>query len=345
MDIAAVAFRVPSRKLSNGDIIARLDQQNPSLPSPLKRPYLDLVRTLLDETGAETRYVRDVAGGESAQDLVLGAIRDALQAAAMQPGEIDLLIYCGVGRGFLEPANAYFFAEAAGMSEANCFDITDACMSWVRALHIAHQMLSNRVYRNIMIINGEFHLGIHDNWRIEGLRSLRYTFPMYTIGEAATATILSRSDRAWKFSFLSRPQFAELCTIPLHDYESFCGERAKIGLNGVNVLTSWGKPLLHEGKELLRELLLRTIADTGSKKLYFPHAPSETIYSEGMLEVGIPAARTYLRVYREFGNLVSASLPVGLSCAACEGALQRGDDIALVPVSAGLVAAVVEFTF
>jgi hypothetical protein len=43
----------------------------------------------------------------------------------MAPEDIDLLIYCGVGRGFLEPANAYFYAKARDMRTTNCFDITD----------------------------------------------------------------------------------------------------------------------------------------------------------------------------------------------------------------------------
>ncbi len=46
-----------------------------------------------------------------------------------------------------------------------------------------------------MIVNGEFnmHHGLPDNFKVTSLRQVEYTFPTYTIGEAATATIVSGS--------------------------------------------------------------------------------------------------------------------------------------------------------
>jgi acyl-CoA:acyl-CoA alkyltransferase len=81
--------------------------------------------------------------------------------------------------------------------DCSCFDIADACMSWIRALEISYHFLRSGRYRRIMIVNGEFnhHHGFPDNFRIRNLRQLEYTFPTYTIGEAASATIVGPSDR------------------------------------------------------------------------------------------------------------------------------------------------------
>ncbi|MEL7509787.1 MAG: 3-oxoacyl-[acyl-carrier-protein] synthase III C-terminal domain-containing protein [Cyanobacteria bacterium J06554_1] len=79
--------------------------------------------------------------------------------------------------------------------------------------------------------------------------------------------------------------------------------------------------------------------------MYFPHASSKTIYEESLSLYSISVSQVYLNVYPKFGNLVSASLPVGLSLAQAEGVLKSGDPIALIPVSAGLVAALVQLTF
>jgi acyl-CoA:acyl-CoA alkyltransferase len=49
----------------------------------------------------------------------------AFRKASVTSGDIDLLIYCGVDKGFVEPANAYFFADALGM-RAQCYDLVDA---------------------------------------------------------------------------------------------------------------------------------------------------------------------------------------------------------------------------
>ena len=55
---------------------------------------------------------------------------------------------------------------------------------------------------------GEFHRGFHDNWEIRDYKALLHTFPMYTIGEATTATVLTPSDEEWTFDYRSRPEFA-----------------------------------------------------------------------------------------------------------------------------------------
>jgi 3-oxoacyl-[acyl-carrier-protein] synthase III len=313
---------------------------------PIKKArYLKAVERLLTQTGAKTRYLRNVDAGEKAADLIFSAIDGALEKANMAPADIDLVIYCGVGRGFLEPANAYFYARAKGMHQANCFDVIDACMSWIRAAHIASLMLQSGAFKAAMIVNGEFHLGLHDTWEIRDFRALEYSFPMYTIGEAATATILLANDRPWQFSYLSQPEFADLCTIPLPGYAHFVEKSDRIGHNGINRFVSYGRELFREGGKYLGKVIAQSLADVTHPVWYFPHSPSKAIYEEYMPTFGVPIEKVYLKVYPEFGNVVSASIPVGLCLAEDEGVLRRGDDIALVPVSAGLVASVVQLTY
>ncbi|MGL5940012.1 MAG: 3-oxoacyl-[acyl-carrier-protein] synthase III C-terminal domain-containing protein [Waterburya sp.] len=198
----------------------------------------------------------------------------------------------------------------------------------------------------LLIVNGEFHLGFHDNWKIRDLRSLEYSFPMYTIGEAATATILTSSEEDWKFNYSSQPEFADLCTIPLPSHANFVEPNEKIGHNGIHNFVSYGKKLFETGLVSLGDLIKNTIDDPKQKVWYFPHAPSKKIYEEDLAQYsGIPSQNIYLKVYPQFGNLVSASIPVGLSLAKAEGQLKRGNPIALIPASAGIVTSVVQLTF
>lgn len=345
MKIASLAYRVPSWKVTNKALLSYIDKCNPTVPVFKKKPYLKIVENLLRKTGAESRYWRDPNINEKASELILGAINDALERANLSATDIDLLMYCGVGRGFLEPANAYFYARAAGMHRANCFDITDACMSWIRAAHIAQLMLKEGTFQRVMIINGEFHLGFHDNWEIRDMRSLEYSFPMYTIGEAATATILTAGGEDWKFAYSSKTEFADLCTIPLPSHANFVEPSEKVGHNGIYRFVSYGREIFKAGAVCLGELIEKTIDNPERNAWYFPHAPSKKVYQEEMPKYGVPAEKVYLKVYPQFGNLVSASIPVGLSLAQEEGQLDRGDPIVLIPVSAGMVASVVQLTF
>jgi acyl-CoA:acyl-CoA alkyltransferase len=346
MKIDSIAKRVPSWKVTNDNLLTHIDKCNPSIAETQKVVYLEIVKKLLRQTGAETRHWRNPQIDEKASDLIIGAMNDALEQANLLASQIDLLIYCGVGRGFLEPANAYFYAHATGMNRANCFDITDACMSWIRATHIAQLMLKAGTFKRVMIINGEFHLGFHDNWEIRSTRSLEYCFPMYTIGEAATATILVDSEEDWRFAYSSKTEFADLCTIPLPSYSNFVKPNEKIGHNGTYKFVSYGRELVKEGAVCIGELIQTTIDNPEENVVwYFPHTPSKKSYEEEMPKYGVPAKKIYLKVYPQFGNLVSASIPVGLSLAQAEGKLNRGDKIALIPVSAGMVASVVQLTF
>ena len=202
-------------------LIDMIDRSNQDISKLARFRYLQMVRVLYDRIGAQTRHVRDTERGERACDLILGAIDAALAKADLAPGDIDLVIYCGVGRGFIEPANAYFYAKARGMRRASCFDVTDACMSWIRALQIAYLTIRSGACRTAIVINGEFHLGMHDHWEIRSLSALKYCFPMYTIGEAATATVLVADEEEWKFDYSIRSDLADLCTIPLKGYEEF----------------------------------------------------------------------------------------------------------------------------
>ncbi len=344
MKIAAVSYRVPSTKVSNDDVIEHIARSNPNVTAARKERYLSAVRQLFNACGAHSRHWI-ATENDRPLDLILGAMDDALEQADMRANDIDLVIYCGVGRGFIEPANAYFYAKAKKMSKANCFDITDACMSWIRALHMSYMLLKAGYFRRAMIINGEFHFGIHDNWAMRDLRSLEHTFPMYTIGEAATATILVPSNEEWTFDYASQPELADLCTIPLPGYKDFAEPSKRIGLNGIGRFVSFGREILNHGSKITADLIRNSIEDLSSKAWYFPHAPSTTVYESVFKKLKAPTEKLFLDVFPRFGNIVSASIPVGLSLAREQARLNRGDPIALVPASAGMVASVVQFNF
>src|SRR5271157_5017407 len=206
MKIDSIGVRIPTRIVTNDEVLDLIAQHSTEASVLLVKTYQRIVRGLLSAAGSQTRHIRDEEKGEKASTFIIGAISDALEKASLEPKDIDLLIYCGVGKGFLEPANAYFYAQKLGM-HASCFDIVDACMSWIRALEVSYEFFKSGRYTHIMIANGEFnmHHGFTDNMKIRDLRQVAYTFPTYTIGEAASATILSASDCEWRFKYKSLP--------------------------------------------------------------------------------------------------------------------------------------------
>lgn len=350
MKIESIAVKIPSLKVTNQKILEMIDEHNPDGNPVTVKTYKRMIKHLLLKAGADVRYIRDKEKGERAATFIQEAMQEALDNSSVNKDEIDLLIYCGVGKGFIEPANAYFYANAMGMN-ASCFDICDACMSWIRALEVSYQFLQTGKYRKIMVINGEFNAyehGYPELFKIKDLKQVKYTFPTYTIGEAASATILTPSDNKWSFDYISKPEFSDLCNIPLESHGEFVNGSSRIALHGAHKFVSYGKEMIDHATIYLKELIKDTLGDKSAMNqpdLYFPHAATSTAYLLGGEDIGIDPDRIWTEVFPSFGNLVSASVPAGLNGAIKAGRLNRGDNIILFPASAGMVYAVVRTTF
>ena len=346
MRIEAVGVRIPTKKLTNDDILLELENQSNGINRTVLKTYQRMVKGMFKMAGSEVRHIRDTEKDERASTLIKGAMQDALDKAGLTKDDIDLLIYCGVGKGFLEPANAYFYAGTMGM-RCSCFDISDACMSWIRALEISYQFLASGRYRRIMIANGEFNSdhGFPDNFKVKSLRQVEYTFPTYTIGEAASATIVVASDHEWKFSFDSHPELCDLCTIPLRDFDNFVEPTHRLAKNGLYNFVSYGREMFDDAKENLAALLKNVIKDVNEPDIYFPHAASDAVYLAAGKKIGIDPDKLFSKVFPTYGNLVSASIPVAIDMALAEGRLKRGHKVVLCPASAGMVYGVVQFVY
>ena len=272
---------------------------------------------------------------------------EALAIAGLDKADIDLLISCGVGKGFLEPANAYFYAKALGM-KCHCFDVADACMSWVRSLEIAYHYLIHTGYQNIMIVNAEFtsyEYGYPEVFKIKSPNQLTYMFPAYTIGEGATATVMTNSKGEWRFDFESAPEMASLCSIPLNGYEDFCDKDEYIGLNGINGFVSFGKDLLEVAMERMTNLVFAKVRNISDPDIWFPHTAASTPYWRVAEILKIEPCKLYCKAFPAFGNLISASIPTAMQMAITENRLTRGDKVVLCPASAGMSFGVVQFVY
>jgi 3-oxoacyl-[acyl-carrier-protein] synthase III len=331
-------------RLNNDQLIDLLKTQKTSLSGGDFNKYCGRAARLLDQAGAKYRHMRDIEAGETAYQHIISAASSAISDACIDASEIDLVIYCGVGKGLIEPSNAYYYASELGMYTAECFDVADACMSWVRSMELAKLYLESSKAAKVMILTGEFHLNIRSPDQINDLDSLRYNFPAYTIGEAATATILEASSDPWDFQYVSRPEHFDLCTIPLHGYESYIRANDKVGINGVGKFASFGKELFEHATPLLQELLNSKGPKQEDVDLYIPHAPSKTAYLEGAKRLGIPSSKVFLKIFEEFGNIVSSSLPAAINQAKKIGLISEGSRLCLTPASAGISCACVTFT-
>ncbi|MFC4857918.1 3-oxoacyl-[acyl-carrier-protein] synthase III C-terminal domain-containing protein [Actinophytocola glycyrrhizae] len=318
---------LPSRTVTNDDILAEITAHSADGFDGDLGQAVRKIGNYLRYTGSDERRWR--ADEERPIDLLRDAANTALAQAELAPGQIDVLVYTGIGRGFIEPGGAYHSAAALGLGNAHCFDILDACMSWTRAVQVVEALFACGQYRTAMIVNAEFSLGsggavFPHLYRLGSIADLESVFPAYTLGEAATATVLTAEDNEpWEFRFISRPDLAPLCNVPLEGYEGYSDPSGKLAANGVGRFTSYGFELHREGAAHAMAVFERLGVRPDTVAALFTHASGKN-YWQGMADkVGLGGIVEH--VYHKTGNVVSASVPVAMSEAIAAGRLRRGE--------------------
>lgn len=344
MRISSVAHALPSRRVTNQELIeAVIEKSRMHFGQSDLRLLETSLRRSLRVAGTETRFLR--AHGEKAVDLGLRAGRDALRAASLEPAEIDLLIYAGVGRGWIEPAMANLFQSELQLYRATCFDVLDACASWLRSLFIAQSFIDSGIYKRVMVLNCEFNFKEYANCEIKSIDELRTSFSAFTIGEAATATILSDEGprNSTYISFKTWGEKHDLCKIPLPHVAEFSNN----GYGEITPMRFFTAPtelLSFMIQKLVSHVREANILSRYEHDIVIGHTVSIAVSSAVASQLGIDGSRIF-ETHNRFGNTVSASLPLALSVAEREGRLRRGMRVLLLMGSAGVSTAVCSFVY
>lgn len=344
MRLASIAHVVPQRVVRNDELLDRVMAHEENRVSRMERPlFRRALREILRHTGATTRHHR--GPGESAFELGLAAGRTALERAGIGPSEIDLLIYVGVGRAFLEPATACLFQSTLRLSNATCFDLLDACASWMRGLDLAKRYLDAGTYRRVMLLNCEFNFEEYIRWDFRSVGDLEHMGVGFTVGEAATATVLEASgEDEYYATFQTDGRGYSLCQIPLPNTPDFVPD-TDVARHPPLHFFSYGRKLIECAVDQLeRHFHADPHLRDRAADLIVGHAVGVPTTQNVIRRLELDPEK-YLETFPAFGNTVSASLPVGLSVAQEEGRLRRGDRVLLLMGSAGVTTGFVTFRF
>ena len=345
MKIMSVKYAVPGNVVTNENIIDELkDRIDSRVDVDTRASILRNLEKTLEYVGSRTRSHR--GDDERAMDFGITAGQKAIAAAGLEPGDIDLLLFVGVGRGFIEPATANVFQAELGCRRATCFDILDACASWLRGVDIVGHYLKCGTIRHALIINCEFNFREYANWDIKSMKDFETAWSVFTIGEAATATVLCADDNLDNFHtrFRTAGEDYKYCHIPLPNFDQFhrmtpgesypalkfYSNAARLTRRAVGMLADQFNedPLFHEVEH-----------DT-----ILTHSSSTRVSVSGIRSINLDIARFH-DVFPRFGNTVSASLPLGLADAIEKGVLERGQRVLMLMGSAGVTAGVSTFTY
>lgn len=345
MRIAGTGISLPGWVVGNEDVIDLVRQESAGLFEGDLEKALETVRFLLRSSGARTR--RWSRPEDRAIDHLKVAAAQAFEEAGCGPEDVDLLVYTGIGRGFLEPGGSYFVAKELGMRRAHCFDIMDACMSWTRAAQVVESLLRTGTYRRAIVVNAEFILRkgpfvYPENFRLRKFSDISYLFAAFSGGEAASATIFEACPATpWKWSILHDNSLCDLCTVAIDGWEQYCEPSDRIARAGLGKFTTFASELQAKGTDELLRSWLELEGDPPS--LILPHTATTNAWESIAGQAGV-SGRLF-HVFPEHGNVGSASIPLALRKSVEAKRLSRGQVVDAWIASAGMSFAAYRFTY
>jgi 3-oxoacyl-[acyl-carrier-protein] synthase III len=326
MYLSGVAYVLPGQRIANDEILELVAYYSRGVYTGDARSLRSSIDAKLRRIGIKSRYWRSPK--ERPFSLLEHACDIALKQSKVARSEVDFVIYVGVDRGFAEPANACFVAKELGMNGARTFDVVDACLGWCTATEIAQALFASAPGAVALIASAEFPMRpngsvIPECFTIAAEAELDWKFPAFTLGEAASASVLIAEGPEWRYIHESHAEFADLCTVSLGPPSEYAAPSSRFGSSESRGFRAYGNDL---GRRIYRPAInvLRQLVDQiGVPRVVFPHSVIGP-YIDQVVERVSPDLKVF-STFSETGNLATSSLPTSISLARQRGILSSND--------------------
>lgn len=284
---------------------------------------------IVQRTGIHQR--RHAPPGMATSDLAVEAGRRAIEAAGVDPQDIDLVLLGTFTPDMLLPATASVVQDRLGL-RAPAVDLQAACASFMFAMLTGAQYVATGCSRLVLVIGADI------NSRVVNPTDPR-TFPLF--GDGAGAVLLgagSQEQGFLAFAVGSEGSGAELLC------RRMGGSRMPFShapeSDGLHYLSMDGRAVFKWAVGVLRESTTEVLTAAGLQTddidLAIFHQANLRIISSAAKELGLEPEKVFNNLDR-YGNTSSASIPLALDEACAQERVHRGDKILFSGFGAGLV--------
>lgn len=278
----------------------------------------------------QTRY--RISGDESQLSLAVAACEKALISANKKIEEIDCIVSASaVGIQPIPCSAALIHEKIAKGLDIPALDINTTCTSFLTALDIMSYLISAGRYKNILIVSSDVSSQALNSKQKE-------SYELFSDG--AAAFIISNTEEEKGIIYAMQKTWSEgvhateirggLSAYLPRNYTEDTKEEYMFDMNGKDVLTLSIKKLPEMMNEFLRENNLK-IEDID---MTIPHQASIAMPLI-MAKLNI-SENKFINVVAEYGNMVSASVPMTLCIALDNKKVKAGDRIFFIGTAAGL---------
>ncbi|MCG6928908.1 MAG: 3-oxoacyl-ACP synthase III [Desulfofustis sp.] len=267
--------------------------------------------------------------------------RKTLEAADIDPGSIECLMFSSVSRDMLEPATASFVHHALGLSP-HCLvlDVSNACLGFLDAMVLLGSMIELGQVANGLIVSGETAEELIES-TIRGLledtsltrKSIKSAFASLTIGSGAVGLYMCRRSPETK----DRPCLVHGVWLANTDFSDLClgGQAAP----QTTLMATDSEELMIQGIDTARrtwELFLSTSGwSDDSIDCYFCHQVG-TAHARMLVErLGLTPEKNF-ETLAFLGNVGSVSAPITMAMAIEQNRFAEGMRGAMLGIGSGI---------
>ncbi len=297
--ILGTGSHLPDKVLTNADLEKIVDTSD---------------QWIRERTGIEERRI--VADGESTVDLAESAARNALGAADIEPGDIDLIIVATTTPDRVFPSTACLLQQRLDIHGCPAFDVQAVCTGFIYATSVADSMIRSGAARTALVVGAECMSRIVD-WSDRGTCVL--------FGDGAGAVVLGASDEPGLLSTRLHADgaYEKLLYVPYG-----VSSRPEKVRDGEAYLQMRGNEVFRVAVNTLGRIVDETLDDAGLHKSdidwLIPHQANIRIINATARKLGMSLDRVVVTVDKH-GNTSAASVPMALDAAVRDGRIQRGE--------------------
>lgn len=314
--IAGTGSYLPEKRLTNHDLEKMVETND---------------QWIRERTGISARHM--AAEGEYTSDLAFKAASQALEAANLQPKDIDMILFATVSGDQVMPNTASVLQQKLGASDCMALDISAACSGFIYGLSIADQFIKSGMYKNCLIIGAEV---LHNFINYKD----RETCILF--GDAAGACILSRADedqdsRIYSSHLHADGSIGHLLVLPAGGSALPFSQRVLD--ENLHYVRMKGREIFkHAVRTMSRccdEALKANQMDPNEVSWVIPHQANTRIIEAVAKHFGIPMEKVVVEI-EDMGNTSAATVIVAMDRAIRDGRIQRGQNLLLTAFGAGI---------
>jgi 3-oxoacyl-[acyl-carrier-protein] synthase III len=303
--ILGTGSALPVRRVSNAELEQTVDTSD---------------AWIVERTGIRFRYI--AGEGETTATLAADAARAALNAAGLEPTDIDLIVLATATPDQTFPASATKVQALLGINDCVAFDVAAVCSGFLYALSVAESMIRAGSARTALVIGSETFSRILD-WEDRGTCVL--------FGDGAGAVVLgSTEDGRGILATRLHADGRHNHLLYVDGGPSTTGTVGKVRMEGPAVF----KHAVTNLANVLTETLGAAGLSADDVDWVVPHQANARILDATARKLGLPPEKVVVTV-DQHANTSAASVPLALDVAVRDGRIKAGDLVVLEAMGGG----------